>query len=103
MRPLLLFGALAALIAGTPAVRLLPDPPPVVAIAEPHADRPHADRPHADRPHADRVVASRHSALYHRPRCRYARRIPAGALLEFESERAARESGRRACGLCRPD
>ena len=86
MRSLLLAAGAAVLLALSPA------PPPALA----HVDHVHAD------PVAAEVVASKNSDVYHRTSCRHARRILPENRVRFESEAAARESGRRPCRVCRP-
>lgn len=47
-------------------------------------------------------VASSQRDIYHTPTCRWANKIAIYNLIGFETEGAARKSGRRACKVCNP-
>jgi hypothetical protein len=72
----------------------------------PEADSPEADSPGAEGPAApggeDVFWASRNSTKYHRPGCKWAKRISKRNLLIFKSRQEAERAGYRPCGVCRP-
>jgi len=49
-----------------------------------------------------KYVASRNSKVFHRPDCKWAKKIKPGNLVGFKSREEAVESGRRPCRNCRP-
>jgi len=48
------------------------------------------------------VVASKNSDKYHRPSCKWAKRIKPENLIRFESAEAARKKGYKPCKVCKP-
>ncbi|MBW2004081.1 MAG: hypothetical protein JRI72_05620 [Deltaproteobacteria bacterium] len=47
-------------------------------------------------------MASRNSKVFHRPDCKWAKKIKAGNLIGFKSREEAVKSGRRPCKSCGP-
>ncbi|UCG58066.1 MAG: hypothetical protein JSU70_00895 [Phycisphaerales bacterium] len=49
-----------------------------------------------------KYVASKNSAVFHKPDCRWAKRISAGNLVGYKSRGEATSSGKRPCKTCKP-
>jgi len=49
------------------------------------------------------IIGSRHSNVFHRRGCQFAKQISADNMVTFASALEARQAGRRACKVCKPE